>query len=200
MLDPAARRVLERPLAAAAGGVDRIPGVTPNRITAAGLVLGLASAVTAADRHWTLALIFWLASRAADGLDGPLARRRGNDSEAGGFLDICADFVVYGSTVVGVAIGAGGSPWPFVAVLLAYYVNGAAFLAFSSIAERTGRTLQDGRSLSFLPGLAEGTETVLVHAAWCLVPAAAGPIATGWAVVVGISAAHRIWLGYRYLR
>lgn len=44
-----------------------------------------------------------------------------------------------------VGIGADGSLLPFLAVLLAYYINGTAFLAFSSIAERTGRGLDDGR-------------------------------------------------------
>ncbi|WP_088314182.1 CDP-alcohol phosphatidyltransferase family protein [Kineosporia sp. R_H_3] len=211
MLDATARRVLERPLDAVAGGLTRVGWMTPDRMTVVGLVVGLASAAAAAQRWWTVALALWLASRLADGLDGPLARRLAASrapsgdgarppSQAGGFLDISADFVVYGTTVVGVAVGAGGSPWPFVAVLLAYYVNGSVFLAFSSVAERTGRTIDDGRSLSFLGGLAEGTETVAVHALWCLVPAAAGRVATVWAVVVGISAAHRIWAGYRALR
>jgi hypothetical protein len=62
-------------------------------------------------------------------------------------------------------------------VLLAYHLSGAAFLTFSSIAERSGRRLDDGRSLSFLGGLAEGTETVVVHALWLLFPDLAGPIA-----------------------
>ena len=55
-------------------------------------------------------------------------------------------------------------------MLLAYYVNGTAFLAFSSIAERTGHRIDDGRSLSFLGGIAEGAETILVHSLWLLVP------------------------------
>ncbi len=114
---------------------------------------------------------------------GPRARhsRTAPGSEAGGFLDITADFAVYGATVVGVAIGATaqyGADWlPFLLVLLAYYVNGTAFLAFSSIAERTGRQRDDGRSLSFLGGLAEGTETIAVHSLWLVVPAHAGVIA-----------------------
>lgn len=125
---------------------------------------------------------------------------------AGGFLDITADFVAYGATVVGVAVGTVGASariadWlPFLAVLLAYYVNGTAFLAFSSIAERTGHRIDDGRSLSFLGGIAEGAETILVHALWLLLPAYAPPVATVWAGVVGVSAAHRVVTGYRTLR
>ena len=88
---------------------------------------------------------------------------------------------------------------PFLLVLLAYYVNGTAFLAFSSVAERTGRQREDGRSLSFLGGLAEGTETIAVHSLWLVVPAHAGLIATLWAAVVGVTAAQRIVAGFRDL-
>jgi phosphatidylserine synthase len=205
MLDSAARAVLARPLGRAAATLDR-SWITPDRITLVGLVLGLAGAAAAAATWWGAALALWLVSRVADGLDGPLARRRrahdtGTTSgDAGGFLDITADFVVYGSFVVGVGIGSAGSLLPFLAVLLAYYVNGSAFLAFSSIAERTGHRLDDGRSLSFLGGLAEGTETILVHSLWVVVPAAAGPIAWAWAGVVGLSAAHRMVTGFHTLR
>ncbi|WP_409331956.1 CDP-alcohol phosphatidyltransferase family protein [Trujillonella humicola] len=208
MLDSAARALLDAPLARVAQALDR-PWLTPDRLTVAGLVLGLASAAAAAGRLWTLALVLWLLSRAADGLDGPLARRRRAagrlaDAGSGGFLDITADFLVYGSGVVGVAVGvttAHDAPWlPFLAVLLAYYVNGTAFLAFSSIAERAGRRIDDGRSLSFLGGLAEGTETIAVHALWLLLPAVAWQVAWVWAGVVGLTAAHRVVVGYRALR
>lgn len=84
-------------------------------------------------------------------------------------------------------------------MLLAYYVNGTAFLAFSSIAERTGRQHQDGRSLSFLGGLAEGTETIAVHSLWLIIPTHAGVIAFVWAAVVGLSAAQRVVAGFRDL-
>lgn len=208
MFDAPARRLLARPLDRTAAALD-VAAVTPNRLTVLGLLLGLASAVAAALGWWTAAALLWLTSRLADGLDGPLARRRRargeGDAGAGGFLDITADFTVYGATVVGVALGSsaelGGGPlWPFLLVLLAYYVNGAAFLAFSSIAERTGRTLDDGRSLSFLGGLAEGGETLVVHTLWLLLPLWAPQIAVVWAVMVGVSAAHRIVAGYRALR
>ncbi len=212
MLDARLRRHLEGPLDRAAALLDR-PGVTPDRLSVLGLLLGLVSAVLAAQQAWGWALLAWLASRSLDGLDGPLARRRtrsgspvGTSGAAGGFLDITADFLVYGAGVVGVAVGtapdaAGLGDWlPFLAVLLAYYVNGTAFLAFSSIAERTGHRLDDGRSLSFLGGLAEGTETIAVHSLWLLLPQHAGAVASVWAVVVGLSAAHRVVVGYRTLR
>ena len=209
MLDRPVRALLDRPVGALAAALDR-PGITPDGLTVAGLVLGLGSAVAAALQLWALALALWLVSRVVDGLDGALARRRradgrqSSDSEAGGFLDITADFVVYGATVLGVALGATAAydaPWqPFAAVLLAYYVNGAAFLAFSSIAERTGRRIDDGRSLSFLGRIAEGTETIVVHSLWLIAPFWAWQLAVVWAVFVGVSAVQRMVAGYRALR
>ena len=214
MIDAPLRRLLERPLTAFARLIDT-PAITPDRLTVTGLVVGVASAGAAAAQWWAAALVLWLLSRVLDGLDGTLARLRSTraasgtsasslPSEAGGYLDIVCDFIVYGTTVFGVGIGATiafDAPWwPFVAVLVAYYVNGAAFLAFSSIAERTGRRLEDGRSLSFLGRIAEGTETIVVHSLWLIVPAFAWQLAIVWALFVAVSAVQRIVVGYRSLR
>ncbi|WP_026535818.1 CDP-alcohol phosphatidyltransferase family protein [Arthrobacter sp. H14] len=211
MFDARLRPLLSPVLDTVAGWLDR-PWITPDRLTGLNLLLGLISAVLAASQQWLPALVAWLLCRAADGVDGPLARRRvqqnpaegqNPDSGRGGFWDISADFVVYGATVAGVAIGAAtafGAPWlPFLAVMFAYYINGSVFLAFSSIAEKTGRQKDDGRSLSFLGGLAEGAETVLVHSLWLIFPAAAWQIAAVWAFVVLVSATQRIISGYRLL-
>jgi phosphatidylglycerophosphate synthase len=209
VIDAPLRRVLNRPLVMLARVVD-VRWVSPDRLTVAGLTIGVGSAALAAMQWWGLALAAWLVSRLLDGLDGALARRRRSQnpeakaSEAGGFLDITADFVVYGTTVVGVAIGVAigfDAPWwPFLAVLLAYYINGATFLAFSSIAERTGRRIDDGRSLSFLGRVAEGTETIVVHSVWLILPQFAWQVAIGWAAVVTVSATQRMIAGYRLLR
>ncbi len=221
------RALLAQPLDDVARLIDR-SSITPDRVTLVGLVLGLGSAVAAGLQWWLPALLLWLTSRVCDGVDGSLARRRAgprrplgleepagsggrpaHHPEAGGFLDITADFLVYGASVVGVAIGvtssasSGGydASWlPFALVLLAYYVNGTAFLAFSSVAERTGHQLDDGRSFSFLGGLAEGTETIAVHSLWLILPFYADQIAWVWAAVVAVSAVQRIVGGYRTLR
>ena len=201
MFDAVVRDRLERPLDRVASGLDR-SWVTPDRLTLGGLVVALASAGLAAMALWPWAVATWLLSRLLDGLDGPLARRRGGGTAAGGFLDITADFVAYGAGVVGIAWACADRPWEwlgFLAVLLAYYVNGAAFLAFSSAAERTGSRLEDGRTFSFLGGLAEGTETIVVHTVWMLLPASAPVVAWGWAGVVGVSAAQRMLVGHRVL-
>lgn len=207
MFDAALRPRIAPVLDRLASALDR-PWVTPDRLTGLNLMLGLASTGLAAAQWWLPALAAWLLCRLADGLDGPLARLRRRrsgteDPGQGGFWDISADFVVYGATVVGVGIGATAAfaaPWlPFMLVLFAYYINGAVFLAFSSIAEKTGRQIADGRSLSFLGGLAEGAETVLVHSLWLIFPDLAWVIAVVWALLVSVSAGHRILVGYRSL-
>lgn len=206
MFDTALRRRIDPALTVAARALD-VAWVSPDRLTVAGLVLGVGSAAAAAGRWWAAAAVLWLASRLLDGLDGALARlreARGRPaSAAGGFLDITADFAVYGAGVLGVGLGATaafGAPWwPFGLVLVVYYVNGSAFLAYSSIAERTGVTIDDGRSLSFFGRIAEATETIVVHTVWLVAPAAAAPLAVVWACFVGFSAVHRIVAGYRVL-
>ena len=195
MIDSTLRTRLSGPFNALALKLDN-NFITPTGITIVGLVLGFASALSAWNHLWVLALLLWLTSRVLDALDGSLARiklsRNINYGPVGGYLDIVFDFIVYGSFVVGVGHGARTSYLPFLLVLLAYYINGTSFLAFSSIAEREQITIDDGRSLSFVFGLAETTETIEVHSLWCLFPMVAGNIAWVWAGFVGVSALVRI--------
>jgi phosphatidylglycerophosphate synthase len=200
MLDRHARRALG-PLTDRAGAALTRAGVAPDALTAAGLVLGLAAAGAAAAAAWTPALVLWLVSRVVDGLDGAVARRTRGPSERGGYLDIVADFTVYGGFVVGCAIGQPDARLALLVLLLTYYVNGTAFLAFSSAVTRTGRRtgLEDERSLVFARGLAEGTETVLVHALLVLVPTAMAPIAWTFAAVVAVTVVQRVVTAARLL-
>jgi phosphatidylserine synthase len=204
VFDYSIRRSIDGTLERISKTID-FPFVTPDRLTAVGFALGLGGSIAAWNHQWASALILWLVSRFADGLDGSLARRRIKSANtplsfAGGYLDIMADFAIYSVFVVGVAHGAGGSLAPFLWVLMAYYLNGTAFLAFSSIGERAGIRLDDGRSLSFMFGLAEGAETIFIHSLWCIFPAADGRIAEVWAGVVLISATVRVLQGYKILR
>lgn len=205
MLDRQVRAALDPALSALATRLAAV-GVTPNGLTLLGLVLGLASAVAVALTSWWLGLALWLLSRLADGLDGPVARLTGG-TELGGYLDLVADFTVYGAFIAGVGIGVPDARVAALAVLVTYYVNGAAFLAYSSAAERRRQRLDDGRSFSFVGGLAEGTETIVVHGLLCLVPAVApsvsgAAVAIGlwaWAAVVGATAVQRVVFARRAL-
>lgn len=197
MLDAQLRAALAPPLNATATHLSRA-GVSPLAVTATGWLAGVGACVAAGSRHWPLALALWLGNRLLDGLDGPLARRRGA-TDVGGFLDIVADFSVYAGFVVAVAVAVPAARLAAVALLSAYYVSGAAFLALSSLAERRRATMGDNRSLRFVGGLAEGAETVVAYAAFCLLPSAATEIAWGFTAAVAITAGQRLWWGTRLL-
>ncbi|MEO9220297.1 MAG: hypothetical protein ABI251_00700, partial [Mycobacteriaceae bacterium] len=75
-----------------------------------------------------------------------------------------------------------------------------AFLALSALLERRGARWDDGRSLRFVGGLAEGTETVIAYVLFCVFPAHASVIAVIFGVAVAITAVQRIVLGVHVLR
>jgi phosphatidylglycerophosphate synthase len=198
MLDRTVRRLLA-PASARAARRLAAKGIAPDLLTATGFLLGVAAAVAVAVALWPLALVLWLTSRVFDGLDGAVARVRGATLH-GGFLDIMADFTVYGLFVVGVAIATPSARLACVVLLCAYYVNGAAFLAFSSLAERRALAVGDERSLRFLGGLTEGTETIVAHSLFCLLPASTAVIAWVFSGAVAITAVGRVVTAVRLLR
>ena len=193
MIDRAVRARLAPTLDRAAAGLQAV-GVAPGMLTLLGLVLGLGACVAAARSAWAPALVLWLASRLADGLDGPVARRRAS-TELGGVLDFVADFVVYSGFVVGVAVARPQSRLACVVLLATYLVNNVALLSFSSVIERLGLELGDERSLRLTTGLAEGAETIVVYVLFCLTPSASTTIAWAFAGLVGLTAVQRVAQG-----
>ncbi|MFY9915530.1 MAG: CDP-alcohol phosphatidyltransferase family protein [Nocardioidaceae bacterium] len=198
MLDTKARRLVSPVLESLAARLSDA-GVPPLAITGAGWVAGVAACVSAATGSWTPALLLWLLNRLLDGLDGPVARRRGQ-TDLGGFLDIVADFSIYAGFVVGVAIAVPEARLACLVLLAAYYLSGTAFLALSGLVKEDSRRWYDGRSLRFVGGLAEGTETILVYVAFCLLPAQAAVIAWSFSVVVAVTALQRIAMAVHVLR
>ena len=198
MLDRRFRQVAGPRLDALGGRLAGF-GLRPDVITAIGWVVGVGACVAVATGLWTLALVLWLANRAFDGLDGPIARAVGA-TDRGGFFDIVADFSIYGGFVVAVAIAVPQARLACLVLLLAYYVSGTAFLTLSSLLERRGQRPDDGvRSLRFVGGLAEGGETVITYVLFCLLPGHAATIAWVFAAMVAITAFQRITLGARLL-
>ena len=194
MLDTAVRRRLAPTLDAVAA---RSP-VGAGALTAIGLALGLGACVAAGLALWPLALVLWLANRALDGLDGAVARRRG-PTDLGGLLDFAADFVVYGGFLVGVAVAVPDARLACCALLAAYLLNNVVLLSLASLLEKRRVAGGDERSLRFTPALTEGTETILVYALLCLLPAQAEWIAWGFAALVLVSVGQRLVLARRLL-
>lgn len=204
MFDAPIRQRLDQPLDAVAGSMAT-RGVSANGLTAFGFVVGMAAAAAVVTGHWWVALILWLTNRTLDGLDGSVARRVG-PTQLGGFLDIMADFAVYGSMVVAIGWAVPDARLAALFVFLGYYLNGAGFLAWSSlVAERVISAAgtdhaDDERSLNFPAGLAEGAETIVAMALILALPAFAVQLMWGWAVIVATSVVQRIWMIVTRLR
>lgn len=170
MLDAALRRVIERPLAAAARPLARA-GVAANAVTLAGFLLGLGAATAVGFGQPLLGLVLFLGNRLADGLDGAVARQRG-PSDFGGYLDIVLDFIVYNALVVGFGLADPAARPAALVLLLAFVGTGSSFLAYAIIAAKRGleTRARGAKAFYYLGGLAEGTETIVFFAACCLVP------------------------------
>ena len=200
MIDAAIRRHIDPPLDAAGRWLAR-RGVGADTVTIGGFVLGLAAAVAIAMGAVSLGLLLILTNRLADGLDGAVARAT-KRTDRGGFLDIVLDFAFYAAVPLGFAVlDPARNALPAAVLLASFYANGAAFFAFALMAERRRltTTAQGVKSLYYLAGLAEGTETVIAFMAFCLYPSAFPILALVFAVLCAASATARVVLGWRTL-
>ncbi len=200
MLDGWARRRLD-PALDAAGRTLAGRGVHADAVTFASFGLGIAGAAAIALGWFPLALILILLSRLGDGLDGAVAKVRGR-TDRGGLLDIVLDFAFYGAVPFGfVLFDLALNAVAGAALLLAFYVNGASFLAFAVMAEKRGLSTEarGPKSLFFTTGLAEATETILVFAAMCLFPAWFPLLAWAFAALTVYTTLSRLVLAWRVL-
>jgi phosphatidylglycerophosphate synthase len=196
MLDQRMRKLLEPGLTAVAIHLARA-GVRPNHLTLFGAAGGIAAGCAVAADWLALGLLFGAVSRAADGLDGPLARLK-QGSDFGGYLDIVCDFVFYAVIPLGFAVRDPDAATATAFLLTGYLLTGVSFLAFSAIAQKRG-IVDDGDNRSFLfqPGLAEGTETLAVYLLMFLRPDWYATLAWGYFVVCAYTALSRSVLARR---
>ncbi|GGE93041.1 CDP-alcohol phosphatidyltransferase family protein [Stappia taiwanensis] len=201
MFDPILRRLVDPPLNAA-GRRLAASGLHADTVTLAGFALGLGGAAAIVFGHGWIALALILLNRLADGLDGALARA-GRQTDRGGYLDIVLDFFFYGAVPFAFALAAPqANGLAAAALLLAFYMNGASFLAFAVMAEkrRLSTEAQGRKSLYYLGGLAEGGETIAVFAAMCLFPGWFPPLAYGFALLCTVSALARVAMVMQMLK
>jgi len=177
-------------------------GIRADQLTFAGFACGIASFLCLAFQRSDLALLFFVLNRLADGIDGELARLA-EGTDAGAFLDITLDFVIYAIIPVGFALYNPSVNALPAAVLVASFVGtGASFLAFASQADKHAISHPDFsyKGLYYLNGLAEGTETILCFLVMCLFPDWFPVLAYGFAVICVITTVNRIYFGYKTLR
>ncbi len=174
--------------------------VKPDQITFTGFGLGLFSAVVIAVGFPKWALIFLIAGRLCDGLDGAVARLSNAQSNRGAFLDIALDFLFYASVPLGFAVLNPAQNALAAAVLLFAFVGtGTSFLAYAIMAEKQGlkSTAYPSKSFYYLGGLTEGAETIAAFLAMCLWPDWFWVIAYIFSGLCAITTATRIYAGWR---
>lgn len=197
MIDRWTHQWLQMPLQYIARRVQKY--VTPDQLTVGGFVIGLCAIPALMLKLYLLALGLILLNRILDGLDGSLARIVG-PSHAGGFLDITLDFVFYSAVILGFALSDPAKNSLAATFLIFSFIGtGSSFLAFAVMAEKYNieRMQFANKSLYYLNGLTEGTETILFYIAICLWPTNFPALATGFGVLCLITTANRIYTGYR---
>lgn len=177
-------------------------GIGADTISLAGFGIGLLAMVAVMLGAYLAGLALLLLNRLADGLDGAVARQSG-PTDLGGFLDIVLDFIVYAGMVFAFAVADPERNALAAALLLfAFMGTGSSFLAFAIMAAKRRLTteLRGRKSLYYLGGLTEGSETILFMVAACLLPGHFPLLAWIFAALCWLTTFGRCAAGFQLLR
>ncbi len=171
MLDPITRRVVTPPLDYIGAGISRI-GVGANTVTGVGVLVGMFVIPALAFEAYSIALVLVIVNRLIDGLDGAVARAS-KITDLGGYIDIVGDFLFYSAVPFGFALARpeeNGLAATF--IIFSFIGTGTSFLTYAVIAAKRGITteVRGQKSLYYLGGLTEGTETIAYLVLICIFP------------------------------
>ncbi|WP_049722352.1 CDP-alcohol phosphatidyltransferase family protein [Gilvimarinus polysaccharolyticus] len=177
-------------------------GVNADQVTLVGFAIGILAVPALALNWYSVALAAIALNRIFDGLDGALARIHGI-SDAGGYLDIVLDFIFYSAVCFGFLLADldRNGVWAGL-LMLSFMGSGATFLAFSAVSSKHNIANPDypQKSLYYMGGLAEGSETIFFLILFCLFPAYFPWLAGIFAVLCWITTGSRIVAGYVTLK
>ncbi len=200
MLDRYLHPLVKPPLRVLAKGFRSL-GISADQVTVYGFLIGLLAVPFIILNMYWLALALIVINRLSDGIDGELARL-GTPTDAGGFLDITLDFFFYQAIVFAFALAEPVNTLWALILMMSFVGTGISFLAFAVMAERhkIKSMHYPNKSLHYLDGLAEGTETIAVFIAFCIWPQYFPWIAGLFATVCFITAVSRLRYAYTTLR
>ncbi|HIF9232149.1 CDP-alcohol phosphatidyltransferase family protein [Photobacterium damselae subsp. damselae] len=201
MLDRYAIKIIKWPLKTLAALPDKL-GIRANQVTITGFIIGLFTLPALAFQRYDLALIFIVINRLLDGLDGAIARRQGI-TDCGGFLDITLDFIFYSLVPFGFVLADPNNNAIAGAFLIYSFIGtGSSFLAFAIMAGKRNieSPVYKQKSLYYIGGLTEGTETIACFVLFCLFPSYFSIIAWIFGALCWVTTATRIWVGYQTLK
>lgn len=201
MLDRFSIKVIRWPLAQSAKLLNKF-GISANQTTLFGFGLGCLAFPALIMEQYTLALVFIALNRICDGLDGALARIQGL-SDAGGFLDISLDFLFYSLIPFGFVLANPEQNAIAGAFLIFSFIGtGTSFLAFAVMAGKRGidNPIYQHKSLYYMSGLTEGTETIGCFVLFCLFPQHFALIAFIFGTACWFTTFTRIYSGFHTLK
>lgn len=199
MLDSTLRPLIDPPLERVAR-VLAGRNIHANSVTIAGFIIGCGAFATlwAQAYIWALGLI--LINRIFDGLDGAVARQNAlmghaeGITDLGGYLDIVTDFIFYAGVVFFFAMGRPDCALYAAFLIFSYMGTASSFLAYAVMAAKRGISteIRGKKSLYYLGGLAEGTETIAVMVLICLFPAVFPVLAVVFGAMCWVTTGSRI--------
>ncbi len=201
MLDPWTTKLVRPPVKILARLAEQM-GISPDQITLTGFLTGMAAVPMLYLQQYTTALVLILINRILDGMDGALARMK-TPTDAGGFLDITLDFIFYPAVVFGFALAdPGNNALAAAALIFSFIGTGSSFLAFAAMAEKCQikSVTYPHKSLYYLGGITEGTETIALLVLMCLFPDRFTVMAWGFTGLCWLTTLLRVMGGYLTLK
>jgi len=200
MFDAPLRRLIDPPLERVGSALARA-GLGANAVTLGGFAIGVCAWTALGLQAYATAAVLILVNRAADGLDGALARRTAL-TDLGGYLDIVLDFIFYAGVPFFFAVGRPETALPAAFLIFSFIGTASSFLAFASIAARRGLVSEarGRKSIYYLGGLTEGAETIALFLLICLWPDGFAPLAWIFGALCWVTTASRIamaWAAFR---
>jgi methionine-R-sulfoxide reductase len=173
-------------------------GLKANTVTLIGGGVGVVAFLCLCFGYFNLALGFIVVNRILDGVDGAVARHDGA-TDLGSYLDIVFDFIFYALIPLGFAIANPDYTLPAAVLITSFVGTGSSFLAFAVLAEKRGMStdIRGRKSIYYLGGLTEGTETIAVFVLMCLWPQYFALFAYIFAILCCITAASRIYWAFQ---
>lgn len=176
--------------------------LSPNEVSLLAFAVGMACMVTVACDLPVTAMVLWALNRVFDGLDGLIARKSGRASDAGGYLDIVLDFLVYAGIPLAMTWAEPGLAFLCAVMLASFYINSASWMYLSALLEKHGKGATDrgeATSVSMPAGIVEGSETIVFYTLMILAPTWRSTLFLMLAGLTILGAALRFYQGFRLL-
>ncbi|MEH6453895.1 MAG: CDP-alcohol phosphatidyltransferase family protein [Psychromonas sp.] len=201
MLDHISIKLIKPSLNLIAKHIHRT-GIKADQVTLLSFFIGFLALPALIYQEYNLALLFIIINRIMDGVDGAVARIQGT-TDSGGFLDITLDFLFYSLVPFGFVLANPEMNAVAGAFLIFSFIGtGSSFLAFAALAEKRKieNPVYPHKSLYYIGGLTEGTETIACLILMCLLPQYFSTIAYVFATLCWFTTFTRIYSGYHTLK